>query len=123
MENKVYVNTGDTNHTTIKIPDFILLKESRRECKKLQNEIDQLHAKIAKLYNQLNDAYNKITAQDKVIDGFVNNNLPDVKEDLLALKREEHYIRQLNENKVLQQRIHELRTLIEKDIWTKMKSK
>lgn len=121
MENKIYINTGDTNHTTIKLPDFILLKESRRECKKLQNEIDILNAKISKLYNQLEDAYNKITAQDKVIDGFVNNNLPEVKEDLLALKREEHYIRQLNENKVLQQRIHELRTMIDKGIWTKMK--
>jgi hypothetical protein len=119
---KIFINTGDINHTTIKIPDFILLRECKKENQKLKNELIVRDAYNAKLYNQLEDAYSKIEKQDKIIDGYIKADTTEIKEELLALKREEHYIRQKEENKTLQLRLNELRKLVDKTVWKELKS-
>lgn len=92
MENKVDLSTA--THETEKIPDFILLKESRKEVGQLKAEIDYLTAEN----NRLNERIKAFESIQKLN-----------KENITAIKREEMYANLKKQFSSAQVKIHELR--------------
>lgn len=99
------------DHDLFKVPDAILLKESRKENQKLKEENKNLNQKITELYNRL----------QKVQEDIELSNNPLSKEEITALKLDEMYMKQKDENLVLQERLHELRKLVDKSVWKNLK--
>jgi cell division protein FtsB len=92
INQKVDLSTPD--HLVEKIPDFILLKESRKEVGKLEAEIDYLNAENDKLKEKI-----------RMLEG--NQKLTN--EDIEAVKKEEMYSKLKKQFSATQMRIHELR--------------
>lgn len=115
---KVYINSGENHHTS-KIPDFILLRECKKENRKLKTALINKDNDIAKLYKKLEDAYVKIEEQSKIIN---STDFSEIKEDILSLKREEHYTRQQQQITSMSKSLHELRKLVDKTVWKQIKN-
>lgn len=92
MESKVDLSTP--THETEKIPDFILLKESRKEVGQLKAEIDYLTVENDKLKERI-----------KVLESIQSLD----KKNVTAIKREEMYANLKKQFSSAQVKIHELR--------------
>ena len=100
------------DHDLLKVPDAVLLKESRKENKKLQDENNALSQKIKELYDKLEKAQEKVELD-------ITTTLS--KEEIAELKLNEMYVRQKEENQILQKRLHELRQHVDKSFWKELK--
>jgi hypothetical protein len=106
MDNIGYIQ----DHDLLKVPDAVLLRESRKENKKLLDEITNLNLKVNELYDKLEKAQ-----------GIIENINPISKEDIMSLKLDEMYIRQRDENTILQKRLSDLRKYVDKSVWKNLK--
>jgi len=108
MDNLGYVQ----DHDLLKVPDAVLLKESRKENKKLQDENKTLNQKVSELYDRIQKLQDKME---------LATNTPLSKEEIAALKLDEMYVRQKEENQILQKRLHELRQHVDISFWKELK--
>jgi hypothetical protein len=91
INQKVDLSTLD--HEIQKIPDFILLKESRKEVGQLKAEIDHLTAQNEELQVKLR----------------LFNGRKITKEEIMGVKREEAYANMKKQLSAAQVKIHQLR--------------
>ena len=82
---------SNTSHYTEKVPDFILLKESRKEVMKLEAQISKLYETLEKRQEQidyLNQMVNGLTVgENRQVELEVRRNVK--KEELYKMQREE----------------------------------
>lgn len=99
------VDLSTLNHEIQKIPDFILLKESRKEVGQLTAEIDYLNEENYRLKAE----NEKLKKDVKLLEGKELNKLN--KKDLLVIKREVMYVDLKNQLMKTEKIIHDLRKL------------
>jgi hypothetical protein len=93
MEELKVKDLSTVNHNIEKIPDFILLKESRKEVGQLKSEIDFLIIENEELKKKI-----KIYEGQKI-----------TREDMLGVKKEIMYVTLRDQLSKFEKKIHELR--------------